>query len=631
MKQFLVLFSFFISLNAFGRFSKLEEATWSVKFQDKVKIFSDGSTLLEEEGFYKIINEEAKYLGTFTMNYTPHLGSFEVLHAETRNQGEEPLVVKKNKIEDKAIASGVQGFDDTHQVIVNFSGVREGSELFLKTREKKKASIGNLWSRLLDYWSYTAVLAGSSLEIESELPLFYSLEAFSTRFKDQIQLSSSFDEEKKIYSLKIEAKEDIFYSVVEEVNAYVEETVPYLFISTSASYEKIFGPLAKSYEEKLSYKKTPEMIKRFLKDFPEKRDLKEDARLLMSRIIDSLRYQGDWRTTKGAFLPHSFEEIEEAEYGDCKDFSILLVAALRELGYESYPAFVRRGEYDLTLFKKFPGDQYFNHAIVYALDKKKEPHFFDPTNSHSYAKTPMQDISARKALVLKNKAVFLADIPEVEPEGNSHLAKIDIFLGKESVSHVGVKDHFKGLAGIAVAESLKGSSPEEASFALASSYVGPTNMVNINRADFPKELLTSSLVSPDFSLELDVDFLFSPLKTSFGKAYTFESSLSFFANLNPAQYTAGLFLPRVSYVRNESRLKGKSLVPLDFKEKETITSPWFEYTREVRQEDGDILMLEDMKYLRRVITNKELHSKEFSKFQEEVRKKTANLALIYKD
>ncbi len=631
MKKYIQFILFFSSLTSWGRFAKIEEANIDIFFKTKVKVLQNSTALIEEELLYTVKKEAGKSLGTFNFTYKPKTSSFQILHAETRNQDEKSLLVTSDKIEDKALASGLQGFDDSHQVIVNFPGIRIGSSLYMKTKEEVHTFyVKNLWSLFANYWAYIPVLKGSTLEIESEVPLFFHLEAFDTKIKDQLQITSNFDHEKKFYSLKMTAKEDIFYSLVEESDVYDDEIIPYFLTSTKESYEIAFFDIAKTYEEKLIYKSTPSSIKSFIKDLGKEKDLLEDARVLMSRIIDAIRYQGDWRTVGGAIIPRSFEEIEATEYGDCKDFSALLVSSLRELGYEAYPALVRRGAYDLTSLKEFPIDSHFNHAIVYALDKNKKAYFFDPTNTHSFSKVPMYDISGRKALVLKKGNPFLADIRETEAEDGIEFLQLDIFLGEKNISKVNVRDYFSGLSAISSANRLKGSSYEEASFGLTASYVGQANIVSIEKANFPKELLTSSLVASDFKIEVDATFFFSPLKTSFGKAYTFDSALSFFANLNPEKYTGGIFLPQISTMKKEDRLKGKSLIPFDFKDKQTIISPWFEYTREVRQDGRDILMIDDLKYLKRVITHKELHSKEFKDFQEVLRIKMENLALIYK-
>ena len=75
--------------------------------------------------------------------------------------------------------------------------------------------------------------------------------------------------------------------------------------------------------------------------------------------------------------PTAPDEVLRRRYGDCKDKSLLLIALLRELGFESKPVFLqlgRRGGLEKTL----PSPQFFDHVIVRAMVGGK-PYFLDPT------------------------------------------------------------------------------------------------------------------------------------------------------------------------------------------------------------------------------------------------------------
>ena len=71
------------------------------------------------------------------------------------------------------------------------------------------------------------------------------------------------------------------------------------------------------------------------------KSLEEQAATLMARMMDRLRYSGDWRTVEGALVPRNKADIAKTGYGDCKDFSLLLASLLRELGYDAHQALVQ--------------------------------------------------------------------------------------------------------------------------------------------------------------------------------------------------------------------------------------------------------------------------------------------------
>lgn len=111
--------------------------------------------------------------------------------------------------------------------------------------------------------------------------------------------------------------------------------------------------------------------------------------------------------------PRSLPEICSTRFGDCKDKSALLVALLRELGIEAWPALANTMLKDRV--QEFgPSPFAFDHAIVvYRLDGRD--HWIDPTLSHqgggygTWAPLPY-----RTGLVLREDQ---AGLQEVSPMG----------------------------------------------------------------------------------------------------------------------------------------------------------------------------------------------------------------------
>jgi hypothetical protein len=96
-----------------------------------------------------------------------------------------------------------------------------------------------------------------------------------------------------------------------------------------------------------------------------------DARITAAiRFVqDDVRYLGI-EMGRNSHEPHQPWETLEQRWGDCKDKTLLLVALLRELGVEAYPALVNT-RLQRRLDEKLPSPFLFDHVIAQVLDGGK--------------------------------------------------------------------------------------------------------------------------------------------------------------------------------------------------------------------------------------------------------------------
>lgn len=94
-----------------------------------------------------------------------------------------------------------------------------------------------------------------------------------------------------------------------------------------------------------------------------------DARITAAiRFVqDEIRYLGI-EMGRNSHEPHQPWETLDARWGDCKDKTLLLVALLRELGLEAYPALVNT-RLQHRLDEKLPSPFLFDHVITQVIDK----------------------------------------------------------------------------------------------------------------------------------------------------------------------------------------------------------------------------------------------------------------------
>ncbi|MDP9192650.1 MAG: DUF3857 domain-containing protein [Acidobacteriota bacterium] len=95
---------------------------------------------------------------------------------------------------------------------------------------------------------------------------------------------------------------------------------------------------------------------------------KRDAQITAAiRFVqDDIRYLGI-EMGRNSHEPHQPWQTLEGRWGDCKDKTLLLVALLRELGLEAYPALVNT-RLEHRLAEKIPSPFLFDHVIAQVVD-----------------------------------------------------------------------------------------------------------------------------------------------------------------------------------------------------------------------------------------------------------------------
>lgn len=126
-------------------------------------------------------------------------------------------------------------------------------------------------------------------------------------------------------------------------------------------------------------------------------------------VQDDIRYLGI-ETGIHSHQPHCPDEVLKNRFGDCKDKSYLLVAILRELGVEAWPAYVHSSNKGKVV-DNAPSPFAFNHVIVkFRVDQRD--YWVDPTiNLQRGGLTLICAPNYQKALVLDDKQNGLEDIP----------------------------------------------------------------------------------------------------------------------------------------------------------------------------------------------------------------------------
>ncbi len=128
-------------------------------------------------------------------------------------------------------------------------------------------------------------------------------------------------------------------------------------------------------------------------------------------VQSSLTYKGLEFGTR-AMVPSTVSKIQNDQYGDCKDHTLLLYRLLQRAGIVCYPALVDTG---WKLHRDLPSLDQFNHMILYVPMASTQP-WLDATDEWLDLTATMPDgLAGRQALVLDPQRPRLETIGQAAP------------------------------------------------------------------------------------------------------------------------------------------------------------------------------------------------------------------------
>jgi len=171
-----------------------------------------------------------------------------------------------------------------------------------------------------------------------------------------------------------------------------------------------------------------------IKSLPHSPTLESIAKIV-ERLHREVRYTG---VEFGAarLIPEYPSETLRRRFGDCKDKSILLVAALRASGVDAYVALLSAGE-GQDVAADLPGFGMFNHAIVYVPGALGgEDLWIDATAEYArIGVLPAQDAN-RLALVIRDGTRGLTRTPALRSADNRQIEIREFFLSEYGPARV---------------------------------------------------------------------------------------------------------------------------------------------------------------------------------------------------
>ncbi len=413
IKLLLLLVISSYSITSHSRMAREEDFSYIVEStHSDVILNNDGSSLYTISWDYKITKEKGvQDLAVYKISFDPSTEEVTVLSAQVDNGGQIHKVNNSN-IQKSTVAAKDQGLVNINEIAVPFSQLKVGSKVNVKYKILlKPGAFGKFYSGFFSYGENLFVKK-DSLKIVSPKKLFFK----SKDLTGLLKISQHKDKQNN-FIFEAHMSRPFTNTLVEELGALANKDRVSLEVANIDKWDtlrKLFNvrlPAAKSTS-------LPQELKSVVGTIPASLPIDKKLDLLLKYVTTKYRYLGDWRG-QGKYIPKPLNKIVEDKFGDCKDFSTLMLAMLKEMDINANYALVDRSYRSAEVNESnIPSISYFNHMIV-RVEDKGVVFWVDPTNGYSVGTKIRKDISDRNAFVLGETGPIFEKIPKLDYSKNS--------------------------------------------------------------------------------------------------------------------------------------------------------------------------------------------------------------------
>ncbi len=606
------------SSNAMARWATFADATSEIlDSSTNITVNADGTTETIVTEKIKILNERGRDANAkMSLLYNFDSSKLEILEAKTI-VGDQEYVLPASLIEDKPLASAVQGFDQTHQVLLAFPNVMVGSIVSLKYKIILfKPDIPGFYENMISL--VNTYIQKGTMQVSSALPLYINV----NNPNNYLTVNSGRKNSK--YTLEIKLNKPIFIDIMDEKNPLINpKEYPWVFIATTDNWTTFAKNYSLAYTEILQ-QKLPDMYQTIVDQAQNVSDPIQKIELVAALLNENIQYMGDWQTTNGRHIPQALAATAAKRLGDCKDFSTGMVAILQKLGFKANVVLVRRGEgiYDTNKIIKLPGSFHFNHAMV-RVEVGNRVLWVDPTNFFSIADKVLSDIGDRKALVLDATNNRLEQIPLNSPEDNVIITTREFDLRYTDLVTVNASMELLGLSAV----SMTG-----AQLSVAQETID--NYIIAKLGDY-YNIVEKSVTAPNLGSRVVTDLIFKAsykeknmvMQTNAGDALPFVNNYVLDNYIVNPEHVSDIYLGIPRIIQDKVILNNIKVVntkSLDY----ALQSPWVDVMRKVVYKKDSVILEQKITIKSSWIYNNVTRSKKYQDFTMELAKNFKNGVLI---
>ena len=346
----------------------------------------DGSSTLWIEWWVKAFTEEgAKELQTIPLYYKKGFSEGEFQMAEIiREDGTIVSIDVSKNVQDVSSNDGnAENIYDqnSRNLVMTVSQMGKGDTLhFIMARQTMRPRIPDTFTDFDTFESTDCPLPYAELTIVApkELPLK------SMAVLDEVPgtVTTSRETMKDGRTMHRWIVRDVPQTFKEENMPEESTQLQRVIVSTFSTWEE----LSKWYWDLCEphFTMTPAIIEK-VKELTQGKTKEEQIAALFGFVAQEIRYMGIIaEDTAPGYEPHDVALTFENRYGVCRDKGALLVAMLREAGFNAFPVLINAGS---QRDKEVPLP-YFNHAIVAVDMGERDYYLIDPTDDTARAEMP---------------------------------------------------------------------------------------------------------------------------------------------------------------------------------------------------------------------------------------------------
>lgn len=209
-------------------------------------------------------------------------------------------------------------------------------------------------------------------------------------------------------------------------------------VSTFATWEE----LSKWYWDLCApHMKVTPAITAKVKELTEGKSREDQIAALFGFVAQEIRYMGIIaEDTAPGYEPHDVSLTFDNRYGVCRDKGALLVAMLREAGFNAFPVLINAGS---QRDREVP-IPYFNHAVIAIDEGERNYRLMDPTDDTARAELPAY-LSDCTYLVTRPEGETLLVTPVPNPADHTTTVKTDAVLDKSGNLELSSTLRFDGI------------------------------------------------------------------------------------------------------------------------------------------------------------------------------------------
>lgn len=520
--------------------------------------------------------EAREDVGTRSIRFYKSFEEVQILRAGTRTEGEfKPIQLKD--LQERAVTDENPGFSSLYEFILSFPNVQEGSILEFDYDVKTTRALEP------DFWGQSFVLEAGAYEnfewlIHSAKPLSHYLQDPSGKIR--------FKSSKKDTELSYATKGFVSLAMADESEPFLSNERKVLMMAGFLSDWKGYGVHSALEFEKRAAANLSSADQKIVKKLKLLLDAPQKIQGVLQHITNRVRYFGDWRTSEQMYVPRTLDEISRTLYGDCKDFALLAVKMLREVGLSAKPVWILSSEEAPAKESyRFPTDNAFNHVIVLVGDGKNE-WWVDPTNPASRVGFLADEIAGRPGLVLDGPHSELRSIRPILAQDYHSVSRAELIGGTPEKATLRVTTSYDGMSPISAGEQLKTDGATAYFDEHLQRLMPPASMSHLKIEDLKLQPETRELNG----YKVTADFENFWVRTSAGPGFSpvREDVIERLRNLKVSERAGDFILGKVYSYEEDVVMTGYRRLG-NLKLDCTIRSPWIDFSQTVEDQPGGVV------------------------------------------